>query len=292
LDGSPAAEWALPAAISIARRSQATLELVSVEIVLPTVGALAGLSVTEPWSGGSTDARTYQEDVARRIASVYPAPVKQTVITGTGRGANALIRHARDAKADLIVMTTHGYGPLRRFWLGAVADTVVRRTHIPTLLIHPEERAVELNSEPHFHRVLIPLDGSATAASILEHAIAVGEGERSVYTLIQITLPMALQAGEGAVHAAARAGHEQAGKYLALIADGLRQRRVRVETKVLPDWFPATTILDFAETNQMNLIAMTTRGQGGPARWLLGSVADKVVRGAMIPVLVYRSLVR
>ena len=67
---------------------------------------------------------------------------------------------------DLVALTTHGRGPLGRFWLGSVADTLVRHLHVPTLLIRPRE-GVSPAADPVPKRILVPLDGSPRAEQIL-----------------------------------------------------------------------------------------------------------------------------
>jgi nucleotide-binding universal stress UspA family protein len=51
---------------------------------------------------------------------------------------------------------------------------------------------------------------------------------------------------------------------------------------------PHVSITQFAEANEVDLIVMSTRGLSGLSRWLMGSVADRVVRGATVPVLLVR----
>jgi nucleotide-binding universal stress UspA family protein len=51
---------------------------------------------------------------------------------------------------------------------------------------------------------------------------------------------------------------------------------------------PAQEIVDFAEREDIDLIVMSTHGRSGMSRWILGSVADKVLRGTHLPVLLVR----
>jgi nucleotide-binding universal stress UspA family protein len=295
LDGSRLAEWALPVAVHVARQTGASLQLVTIQIVLPTMGVSAGLA-TETWDPAAYDATLdYLKGVAQRIAAVHSGAVTTTVRTGHGRGASTLLRHSKEAGADLIVLATHGYGPLKRLWLGSFADTVARRARIPVVLIRPQrDEEVDLSAEPHFQRILVPLDGSAAAATILEHSIAIGKGPLTEYTLFQSLSPIVgigpeyLPVASPYDPAILRAREDQAKRYLEQSAEELRARRLRVQTVVTAEAFAAGAILDYAEANAMDLITLTTHGHGGPLRLILGSVSDKVVRGAAIPVLLYR----
>ena len=77
-------------------------------------------------------------------------------------------------------------------------------------------------------------------------------------------------------------------EYLDQLAARLRAGSLSVQTRVVSHIRPATAILDDASSNGADLIALATHGRGGLKRWLVGSVADKVVRGRYTPVLVYR----
>jgi nucleotide-binding universal stress UspA family protein len=72
------------------------------------------------------------------------------------------------------------------------------------------------------------------------------------------------------------------------VADHLRTRGVTAVTRVLTGMGAATMILEEAARGRYDLISMTTHGEGGLRRVLLGSVADKIIRGAEVPVLVMR----
>ena len=302
LDGSKLGASVLPVAIHLARRHSAQLELITIEITRPTM--VIGLSLHDVTAAGVKDqASEYLAEVAERIGEVYAAPVKQTVRRGYARAAPTLLEYAEEEGIDLIVLATHGYGPLKRFWLGSVADAIARESRIPTLLVRPEEdRKVDLHVEPTFKRILIALDGSAAAATILEHARSVGD-QNAEYILLQ-AVPPVVPVGVGyalvppaddytSMSAAAddsyvRAQVEAAQNDLVRAAQSLEDRSLRVTTVVTEQAFAAPAILDYAEKNGVDLIALTTHGRGGAARLIVGSVADKVVRGARVPVLLYR----
>ena len=80
--------------------------------------------------------------------------------------------YADAVRADLFVMTTHGSGPMSRFWLGSVTDEVLRQATIPVLVHSPPCRIPRLISDPRFIRacILVPFDGSLTAVSCLAPA--------------------------------------------------------------------------------------------------------------------------
>jgi nucleotide-binding universal stress UspA family protein len=195
-------------------------------------------------------------------------------------------------KADLVVMTTHGRGALSRFWLGSVADKLVRQLPMPMLLVRPHEPAPDFVHAPVFAHVLIPLDGSALAEQILPHALALGRLTQAEFTLLQ-AIPPVMRAysmelyGAGWDYQALEQMRTNAHAYLDGIAAPLRAESLRVRTVVV-DEFPVGAILEYVRAHAVDLIALATHGRSGVANWLLGGVADKVVRGATLPVLLYR----
>lgn len=141
-----------------------------------------------------------------------------------------------------------------------------------------------------YKRVLIPLDGSPMAEQALPHAIAQAKHFQAELILLRVVEPFPHARGMSL------ANHEQirqqaitwAGKYMERIAAGIQQKGLSVQAITI-DGRPHTGIAQFAEANQVDLIVMSTRGQSGVSRWLMGSVADRIVRGAIVPVLLVRA---
>lgn len=209
---------------------------------------------------------------------------------------------ARRAGADLVVMTTHARGPLGRLWLGSVADRLVRELPVPLLLVHPRDTAVDLAQEPALKHLLLPLDGTALAEQIVEPATTLGRLTDAEYTLLRVTQPVLplhyhLEGGsfgemaESAIHQIDTLQgqvRKEAVAYLEGVAGRLRQQGLRERTRVVEESQPAAAILHEAASLGADLIALETHGRHGLSRLLLGSVADKVIRGAAVPVLVHR----
>ena len=139
-------------------------------------------------------------------------------------------------------------------------------------------------------RVLLPLDGSAMAEQALPHAVAQAERFRAELILLRAVRPFVNGNGQSPVELgwAEELASEWAHDYLESIATEVRTRGVTVRLVVSRD--PAhEAITQFAEANDVDLIVICSRGESGPSRWLMGSVADRVVRGATIPVMLVRA---
>lgn len=290
LDGSSFGEQALPVAVAIARRARASLHLIHVH--RPAAVSMAAQSSAR-WDDEIRESEWwYLEREAGLVADAVGLTV--TRVIGSPPVVEALCRRASEVEADLIVMTSHGRTGLARAWLGSVADGVLRQAEVPVLLIRPREQSTLPEYHALFHRVLIPLDGSALAESVVEPATALGALGAARYQLLEVVVPA--EGGEpapapGAAEAAAapqpRGDVAQAEGYLAGVAARLRERGLAVEPEVCVDERPAQVILDRAREGALDLVAMATHGRGA-SRLLVGSVADAVLRGTSLPLLLFR----
>jgi nucleotide-binding universal stress UspA family protein len=139
-------------------------------------------------------------------------------------------------------------------------------------------------------RVLLPLDGSAMAERALPYAIAQAERFRADLILLR-AVGSALN-GMGLSPVELGSVQKQMGEwardYLESIATDIRARGIPVRV-VVTEHPPHEAITQFAEANGVDLIVICSRGQSGPSRWLMGSVADRVVRGATTSVLLVQA---
>jgi nucleotide-binding universal stress UspA family protein len=137
-----------------------------------------------------------------------------------------------------------------------------------------------------FQRILVPLDGSRLAEAILPDVLELAAQQRAEVVLLRVALAHALpgvELTEAQVHAV-----EEAERYLADVEHGLADRGIRVSSAVRYGR-AAEEILDHARTSDIDLIAMSTHGRNGIERVLLGSVAERVLREAPVPVFLRRA---
>jgi nucleotide-binding universal stress UspA family protein len=207
--------------------------------------------------------------------------------------ANSLCK-AASTGTDLVVMATHGRGPLGRLWFGSVADVLLRRLSVPLLFVRGYDAPADLTADPLVRHVVIPLDGSELAEQVLEPALALGTVRGADHTLLRVIPPGTDYSlgyhGAGSRRPPADWQQAEAWSYLRRVADQRGGRTLRVHPRIVFDEQPtARAILSYAQTHDADLIALATRGRGGLGRLFRGSVADQVVRGASVPVLVFRA---
>jgi nucleotide-binding universal stress UspA family protein len=305
LDGSALGEQSLPLASAIAARAEAGVQLAHVHVSLvPTYADTVMAYDNVPDDVLKLREQGYLERTVKRLRTGTRVPVTSALLEGPV--VRALQDWAASACVDLVVMTTHGHGPLARFWLGSVADELVRRMPIPVLITRPHDTPPGAPPEAAFRNILIPLDGSALAEQILEPAIALGTLWGAEYTLLRAVKPMVLgpyDPADGTVErldpvilGQLQAFHEEeataARAYLEAVAGRMRARGLRVQARAVVHEQPAAAILEHVKAHRPDLVAIETHGRSGLPRLFLGSVADKVLRGTTVPVLMHRPLTR
>jgi nucleotide-binding universal stress UspA family protein len=183
---------------------------------------------------------------------------------------------------------------LRRLWLGSVADAMIRGSSAPVLLVRPEE-----NPSPHpvlenLRQILVPLDGSALAETILDPATELATLAGADLMLVQVIHPLAspLESQSAAPSTfdveLTSLRRKEADDYLRNVVDECLKAGVKATYAATLGTNVADTIVGLTESPVIGMIALATHGRGGVKRLALGSVADKVVRSAPRPILVYR----
>jgi nucleotide-binding universal stress UspA family protein len=301
LDGSPLSEAALPAACALAQQSGAAIRLAHVHMpdALNPI-YVEGLPVIDQQlhSLARDHERAYLEGVSERLPAGWiadcvvldpPALQSRAEAVAAARAADAV-----EAPADLIVMTTHGRGGLARFWLGSVASAIAQVSDVPVLFVRPGDRTLEPGSPPASLHILMPLDGSPLGEQIIGPALELGRATHAAYTLLQVVKPTTLLRAGAFTTAtdldpdATQERVAAAERYLARIKARLAAADAEARAQVCVADRVAAAILSEANLLQADLIALATHGYGGMGRLLLGSIADKLLRGAEVPVLVYR----
>jgi nucleotide-binding universal stress UspA family protein len=142
-----------------------------------------------------------------------------------------------------------------------------------------------------YRKILVPLDGSKTAEGVLPHAKALAYSEGAELVLLNVVANPALEFAfsDPALAVQAIAEEEDLGKkYMAGIESKLKSEGFKVTT-VITGGSAANVILKTAEDTGADIIAMSTHGRTGPAHWIIGSVAERVVHHSKIPVMLIRS---
>ena len=292
LDGSELAEQALPLALQIAQRSGGRLRLA---LVHKTPSAPLDVMTAKVFTSIELATRKSERSYLRGIQARLREGGARLSSAATLRGAvgPALATYVSELGIDLVVMATHGRGGIRRAWLGSVADHLIRHLEVPVVLVRSGE--AQPAAEPgRGAQILVPLDGSPLAEEALDAATRLAPVWDAELALLQVVVPvvlasdLALPVPTAYDEELTAMSRKQAQDYLDSLADGLRERGLRATGAAIVGWNPADAILEAARPEGVAMVVLATHGRGGLRRLALGSVADKLVRGADVPVLVYR----
>lgn len=290
LDGSVLAEQALAPGLRIAESTGADVLLLR---AVPTLKPHAFGNLLTPSTPGL---RTIEERVAlaeRYLAFVKNgralAGVRMDTVAVIGDAATVIVDAAIHEAADLIVMSTHGATGLDRVVFGSVTEKVLR--HAPCALLAVRSAEIPEN-------MLIPIDGSALSEAVVPIAITVASAFNAEITVTRIqeafdTTTMkeidALSQLDPELYSRLRVDYDrQTWEYLeAFIADKLSDKMLEATYDVDRGYAPER-ILAVARRNECDMIAMSTHGRTGLQRWRYGSVTERVLRSAQMPMLIVR----
>lgn len=284
LDGSELSELALPLARGLARATGAEVVLfrAAVAQVVP------GLDPSYMQVQVVAEAQQYLEALEDKLRS---SGFNVTSVVSYGPAPEQIVDMAEFLGVDLIVMSTHGRSGLGRWVYGSVADKVLRGSSVPVLLVRARDYQPQAE-EVVPSKILVPLDGSKLAEAILPYVADLASKLETTVVLFQVLQPVEeALVEEGRVVAYVDELMSQraaaARKYLDEISARLAADGIAAQVKVAFG-SPPEEIIQNAHQLGVDMIAMSTHGRSGVSRWVYGSVADRVLRGSGLPVLLFR----
>ena len=219
-------------------------------------------------------------ETERRLAA-QGVQVTRAKRTGTDP-AGIIVDFASETRPDLVAMSTHGRGGVDRWIRGSVAERVLRSSPVPILMVNPRT-----HSGSKIASVLVPLDESATSVQVLESLIPLSRPFGARLTLLFVDWDAATDTAAQAARRREMRKREVdewlTGPMARLAAEGIEAEVRIVHGDV------AEQILRAAEPGAFDLLALSTHGRSGASRWLLGSVAEKVLGQCRIPILLHRA---
>jgi nucleotide-binding universal stress UspA family protein len=216
-----------------------------------------------------------------------------------GDPASAIVDLAREQQVDLIILVTHAREGLNRLLHGSVADRVLQMAPAPVLLLKHGEQPIKLFVPEEHPQLLLPLDGSELAESVVPLALSLASQIGASVTLLR-SLDLVELVAEGLHEQERRAAQrgmlapterQQARQYLEQIqqrfqAQGIPTATLVTEGRAAEDIAEQAKVLE--QTGGSVMMLMATHGRSGVGRWLYGSVAGAVLHLVTIPLLVIR----
>jgi nucleotide-binding universal stress UspA family protein len=293
LDGSALAEQVLPYARLLAKGLSSHIELLRIYEPVPESLAVysRGKTARQLSAMAHSEVRAYLDGIATGLRKEGLA-VTCTVQEGDAP-ALAIVSQATQEADTLVAMSTHGRSGVTRWIMGSVTEKVLLATTTPLLVVRSLEQKEAPAGIP-LESIIVPLDGSALAEQVLPHVVHLAKALSLKVLLARVTPSPAdyyryAEFPVGWYEDLSKEVDASALEELEDAAKRLRQLSVAtVETKLLHG-SAAGAVVDLAKQTPRSLVAMTTHGRSGVGRWLLGSVADRVVSHSNTPVLMVRA---
>jgi nucleotide-binding universal stress UspA family protein len=293
LDGSETAEPVLPYARALARSLSCPVELLAVvdfTELARSASSADGLFIDRLLEGEAQRSGHYLDGIARSFAGVSVRCAVEK-----GRAAEIIVDKAAADKDTLIMMATHGRSGLNRFVLGSVTERVLRTALNPLIVVRAKEGAAT-SGEAAFQSLMVPLDGSELAESVLPAVVEIAKLLDLEITLLRaFAIPYgAYSTGDGFydpvnLEAFLASRRLESVEYIDQKSAALKRQGIARVSSLVKEGLAADEIIAFGKTHPGCLIAMGTHGYSGIKRWVLGSVTETVVRHADAPVLVLRA---
>jgi nucleotide-binding universal stress UspA family protein len=262
LDGSSFAEDALPLAEVLAHTGRGRIELVSV------VRSKSDVKEHEDPGADPKSEPELERYLAQLAWSLAKGGVEVHYTVRAGGVPETIDRVVRDVRADLIVMSTHGRTGVERLVARSTSHHLTKLSDRPILAVRPTEQWTSRSSR--FSRLLVTLDGSESAETVLPYVRAMARTFDSEIMLVAVPESEAEQI--------------QLEQYVNSVVQALRARGFRVKGIVTGSG-AARTILAVGREENVDLIMIATRGRGGLATHEgVGSVTERVVESTHCPV--------
>lgn len=269
IDGSSAAEFALRFARDLASKHQAELILLHLSTVDPPPD-------DSPQSHAE-DRRTYLDRLRREIYTEGVTLRIETLVSHNLR--EALFKFIDAERVSAVVLSTRGRTSMLRWLFGSAIESTLDEFPVPLMLVRPV-----------YQKIVVPLDGSKWSESAIPRAVEIARLHDAELVLVHVHQP---KGGDYAAEWAlagqqqiADQGIEQMREQLVALRNLLRQEGLRAREVLIQSGNPAQAICDFVDSEDgIILIVMSTHGRTGLSRWLMGSVAQNVIKNSRSPVV-------
>ena len=234
---------------------------------------------------------SYLSQVAHSLAELG---VETRVSVRVGTPAEQIVDVAEQDEETLIAMSTHGRTGVGRLLMGSVTDRVLHTTMTPMLVVHPERSSPPPESATAIQTLIVPLDGSGLAETVLPIAEAVATAAGAGVHLVRVldvpgrSSMSVSQLAEAGVSEATRE-EADASEYLGGKADALRRNGAADVHTTVVRGNPAEEIEEILRNTPNSMLVACTHGRSGVGRAVMGSVTDRLVRHSGHPTLVVRA---
>lgn len=290
LDGSPLAEAILPHVSIIAHVGSS--EVILLRVLDQSTQNLATETVDPlDWQIRKAEASAYLEQLAAQLVETGLQARAEIL---EGNAAESIVEYAQLNDIALIMLSSHGQSGLTGWNVSSVVQKVILRARTSIMIVRAYKPMVSETSELRYQRILVPLDGSHRAESVLPRATAVARSQNAqviiAHVVKQPEMPRRTPLTNEDLELAERVtdrNRAEAEKYLAELKARLD---VNNETRLLVSPSVILTLHDFIEREEIDLVFLSAHGYTGETRWPYGSTVVSFIAYGNTPLLIYQDL--
>jgi nucleotide-binding universal stress UspA family protein len=282
LDGSNTAEIVFPYVVDFAERFASEVFLVHVEETKRTAENKKAIAYLE---GARLKINGMMENWGARPGT------KLETKELNGNPAVEILKYAAEIDAGLIAVASHGASSTGPWPLGNIAAKILRASTFPVLLIRKPAAETSLAEKKLIKKILAPLDGSKLGEAAIPFAVELARKKEAGIVLFRVVEPVTSFVGPTGeiawnfINTYEKNALANVMNYLERVKNSLSSADASLEMAT-GEGQPASEIMDYAQANKIDLIAMSTHGRSGVGRWVYGSVTEKVLHSGDEPVLV------
>jgi nucleotide-binding universal stress UspA family protein len=279
LDGSKIAEVVFSYALELAGRLNLNIDLLHV----CTAEEAQQLPMRQAYIEHMAETLVAQSKETQSKNNIKPRKkdIEARAKVAVGYPAEEILKYIDENKIDIIMLATHGRSGIRRWGLGSVADKVIHEANVPIWLVPAYLHEGILYDKLPRRSILVPLDGSKLAETVIPHVIALTRqrGEETEIMLVTVTKPISVKMSEdeqSLIRESITSLKTHSELYLDKIAKQFKDAGLKVNIEQLIG-DPAEEIVRYAATYKPRVIVMSTHGRSGFSRFVFGSVTENVL---------------
>ena len=290
MDRSPLAERVLPHAVAVARAFASQVTLVH---VMDSPQRANWRRAVDPlnWRIKKAEAESYLGDLVLRLQKTGVSTEKQIL---EGYAAERIVEYSRKTDVPLIMLSSHGQSGLSGWNVSSVVQKIILRAHTSIMIVRAYQPALPDVTGLRYRRLLVPVDGSQRAESVLPMASTLARSHEAQILLAHIVrrpeMPRRTPPTDEDVELADRIVERNRAEAIQYL-DQLRSRLSgETQARVLISDHVAATLHELVDQEKIDLVLLTAHGYSALTRWPYGSVVISFITYGTTPLLIVQDL--
>jgi nucleotide-binding universal stress UspA family protein len=289
-DRSSLAECVLPHVIAIAGVFESQVVLLH---VMDSTNLASQPRAVDPldWQIRKAEAEAYMHDLALRLQKAR-LPIERHILEG--QAAEQIVEFAHNHDANLIILSSHGQSGLSEWNVSSVVQKIVLRASTSIMVIRAHQPVAPELSDLRYRRLLIPLDGSQRAESVLPQAATLARAHQAQIVLAHIVQRPVMPRRTPPTREDVELADQVVERNRAEAVEYLEQCKSRlpgdVQARVLDSEHVVSTLHELVEQERIDLVFLSAHGYSGQTRWPYGSIVVSFIAYGTTPLLIVQDV--